>query len=293
MSEDSKSAVELLILGAGWTSTFLIPLLQQRGIKYAATTTTGRDGTYKFRFNPEDDTDTRKQMLDLPTAQSILITFPLKGKGQSKSLVKFYQDTHSLESIENHGSLASFQFVQLGSTGIFTIPGQSTWVTRHSAYDSADDRAVAEDELLGLDGCVLNLSGLWGGERNPKHWIERVAASKEMLGGKKSLHMVHGLDVSRGVIGVIGNWEKARGQRFILTDLMVYDWWSLILGYAGELDSENGDQKMEGRQIKWIGELMKEHAVKALPRSMDDLGRCYDSREFWESFKVMPVRSRI
>ncbi|KAF7951264.1 hypothetical protein EAE96_006587 [Botrytis aclada] len=292
-SKDSNSAVELLILGAGWTSTFLIPLLQQRGTKYAATTTTGRDGTYKFRFNPEDDTDTRKQMLDLPTAQSILITFPLKGKGQSKSLVKIYQDTHYLESIENHDSSASFHFIQLGSTGIFTIPGQSTWVTRHSSYDSTDDRAVAEDELLGLGGCVLNLSGLWGGERNPKHWIERVAGSKEMLGSKKSLHMVHGLDVSRGVVGVIGNWEKAKGQRFMLTDLMVYDWWSLILGYAGELDAENGDGKMEGRQIKWIGELMKEHDVKALPRSMDDLGRCYDSREFWETFEVMPVRSRI
>ncbi|KAK6592781.1 hypothetical protein H4I96_11379 [Botrytis cinerea] len=292
MSNDSKSAVELLILGAGWTSTFLIPLLQQKGIKYAATTTTGRDGTCKFRFNPEDDTDTQKQMLDLPAAQSILITFPLKGKGQAKSLVKFYHDTHSLEAFENYTS-PSFQFIQLGSSGIFTIPGQDTWVTRHSLYDTADDRAIAEDELLGLGGCVLNLSGLWGGERNPKYWIERVAASKVMLSGKKSLHMVHGLDVSRGVVGVIGNWEKARGQRFILTDLMVYDWWSLILGYAGELDAENGDGKMEGRQIKWIGELMKEHDVKALPRSMDDLGRCYDSREFWETFDVMPVRSRI
>ena len=213
-SNDSKSAVELLILGAGWTSTFLIPLLQQKGIKYAATTTTGRDGTCKFRFNPEDDTDTQKQMLDLPAAQSILITFPLKGKGQAKSLVKFYHDTHSLEAFENYTS-PSFQFIQLGSSGIFTIPGQDTWVTRHSLYDTADDRAIAEDELLGLGGCVLNLSGLWGGERNPKYWIERVAASKEMLSSKKSLHMVHGLDVSRGVVGVIGNWEKARGQRFV------------------------------------------------------------------------------
>lgn len=79
----------------------------------------------------------------------------------------------------------------------------------------------------------------------------------------------------------------------MLTDLMVYDWWSLILGYAGELDEENGDGKMEGRQIKWIGELMKENDVRALPRSSEDLGRCYDSREFWDTFGVMPVRSRV
>ncbi|KAF7852704.1 hypothetical protein EAF04_010899 [Stromatinia cepivora] len=292
MSRDSNSTVELLILGAGWTSTFLIPLLQQKGIKYAATTTSGRDGTYKFRFSLEDSDENRKQLCNVPTARSILITFPLKGKGQSRSLVEQYSDIHSTNSFGCNVNL-SFQFIQLGSTGIFDIPGQSKWVTRHSLYDIANDRAIAEDELLGLGGCVLNLSGLWGGERNAKHWIERVAGSKEMLNSKKSLHMIHGLDVSRGVVGVIGNWEKAKGQRFMLTDLMVYDWWALILGYAGEIDEETGDGKMEDRQIKWVGELMKENNVRALPRSMDDLGRCYDSREFWESFGVMPVRSRI
>ncbi|KAJ8058182.1 hypothetical protein OCU04_012381 [Sclerotinia nivalis] len=215
MSRDSDSTVELLILGAGWTSTFLVPLLQQKGIKYAATTTTGRDGTYKFRFNPEDSDGNRKQLRNVPTAKSILITFPLKGKGQSRSLVEQYSDAHSTNSFEGNVNVSSFQFIQLGSTGIFDIPGQSTWVNRHSLYDVANDRAIAEDELLGLGGCVLNLSGLWGGKRNAKHWIERVAGSKEILNSKKSLHMVHGLDVSRGVVGVICKWEKAKGQRFV------------------------------------------------------------------------------
>lgn len=150
-----------------------------------------------------------------------MITFPLKGEGQSRSIVEQYSDTHSYSSFEGHGDSSSFQFVQLGSTGIFTIPGQTTWVTRHSSYDVDNGRAVAEDELLQLGGCVLNLSGLWGGVRDPKHWIERVAGTKEMLSGKKSLHMVHGLDVSRGVVGVIRNWEKARGQRFVR---LLYSW---------------------------------------------------------------------
>ena len=66
-----------------------------------------------------------------------------------------------------------------------------------------------------------------------------------------------------------------------------------MLGYSGELNEETGDGKMVGRQIKWVGELMKEKNVKALPRSMEELGRCYDSREFWETFGVMPVKSRI
>ncbi|ESZ93913.1 hypothetical protein SBOR_5706 [Sclerotinia borealis F-4128] len=304
-SKDSNAIVDILILGAGWTSTFLIPLLQQKGIKYAATTTTGRDGTHQFRFDPENGDENREQLRKLPFSKNVLITFPLKGKGQSRLLVEGYSDTHSSHSSnslslgdddddndENKNS-TPFHFIQLGSSGIFTIPGQSTWVTRHSSYDITDDRAIAEDELRELGGCVLNLSGLWGRERHPKHWLERVARTKDMLGAKKSLHMVHGLDVSRGLLAVFACWEKGMGQRFVLTDLMVYDWWCLILGYAGELDEESGDGKMEGRQIKWVGELMMENNVRALPRSMEDLGRCYDSREFWDTFDVMPVRSRI
>lgn len=75
-------------------------------------------------------------------------------------------------------------------------------MNRHSGYDKANARAVAEDELLGLGGCVLNLSGLWGGERHPRNWIGRVAGTKEMLRGKGSLHMIHGVDVARAVVAV-------------------------------------------------------------------------------------------
>jgi len=63
---------------------------------------------------------------------------------------------------------------------------------------------MAEDELLELGGCVLNLSGLWGGERNVRHWVDRVASTKEMLKSKKSLHMVHGEDVA-GVLSACTN----------------------------------------------------------------------------------------
>lgn len=75
----------------------------------------------------------------------------------------------------------------------------------------------------------------------------------------------------------------------MLTDLFVYDWWSLILGLAGEVD---GDGK-ERKQIQWVGELMDEQNIKALPRSMEVLGRCYDTREFWTTFGLMPGRARI
>ncbi|PMD29675.1 hypothetical protein L207DRAFT_444955 [Hyaloscypha variabilis F] len=282
--------VDLLILGAGWTSTFLIPLLTKEKITYAATTTTGRDGTYKFKFSepssPSEEEEDLHQYAALPAAKTILITFPIKSASGTRLLVDSFTKTHEKDN-------KPYQWIQLGSTGIWSIDGQETWVTRHSEYDRKDVRAVAEDALLEIDGCVLNLSGLWGGERKVKHWVDRVAATKEMLSGKMSLHMIHGEDVARGIIAVHKKFDAAKGQRFMLTDLFVYDWWSLLLGYCGEIDVGNGNDERAKKQIKWIGELMEETGVRALPRSMEILGRCYDTREFWTTFGLMPTRARL
>jgi hypothetical protein len=192
----------MLILGAGWTSTFLIPLLTRHHIPYSATTTTGRNGTLKFIFDPASDSP--KPYKILPAAHSILITFPLTGNGQSAKLLKLYGDTHLA---------ARPNWIQLGSAGIFAIPEQTLWVTRRSKYNKADARAIAEDELLGLGGCVLNLSGLWGGERQARNWIGRVAGTKEQLSGKTSLHMVHGVDVARGIVAV--STAFTAGERWV------------------------------------------------------------------------------
>lgn len=141
----------------------------------------------------------------------MLITFPLKGASQTQALVDAYVQSHASFS----GLKTSFNFVQLGSTGIWTIPEQEPWVTRHSRYDVADARAQAEDELLRRGGAVVNLAGLWGGQRNAVHWIDRVAGTKEILKGKGSLHMVHGVDVARAIVAVHRNFGKAEGQRWV------------------------------------------------------------------------------
>lgn len=62
---------------------------------------------------------------------------------------------------------------------------------------------------------MLNLSGLWGGMRQPKNWIDRVASTKEKLKEKASLHMVHGQDVARGIVAVHRNFSLAQGERFV------------------------------------------------------------------------------
>lgn len=211
------SSVDILILGAGWTSTFLIPLLTKADLSYAATTTTGRGGTYKFKFEYDENSevaleDNPEQYAALPVAKTVLITFPLKGKNQSTHLVTSY--------VKNHDSKKdSYQFIQLGSSGIFTVENQSLWVTRHSTYNKSNPRAVAEDELLKLGGSALNLSGLWGGSRQPKNWIDRVAATKDQLKDKTSLHLIHGEDVARAIVAVHHKFSSAKGQRFVRHDV--------------------------------------------------------------------------
>jgi hypothetical protein len=147
-------SVDLLILGAGWTSHFLIPLFKDESISFAATATTGHDLTIPFKFDLGSIDTTPYQQL--PSAKTVLVTFPLKGLGQSKLLTSLYRSVHGN---------ANF-WIQLGSTGIFTAPH---WDNYSSPYDTTDVRAIAEDEPRDLGGCVLNLAGRYGGERDPKN----------------------------------------------------------------------------------------------------------------------------
>ena len=59
----------------------------------------------------------------------------------------------------------------------------------------------------------MNLSGLFGGERNPRNWVQRVAKTKETLKGKASLHLIHGEDIARGIIAVVEDFTK--GERWV------------------------------------------------------------------------------
>jgi hypothetical protein len=271
----------LLILGAGWTSTFLIPQLTSLSIPHAATSTTGRDSTIKFVFDPHS-TDLNPYK-SLPAASLILITFPLKGPNQSTLLTSSYTATHL-------GTTP--HFLQLGSTGIFTAPH---WNTSTSPYDTTNPRAIAEDELLSLGGCVLNLAGLYGGSRDPRHWLTRVATNKEQVRGKKALHMIHGEDVARAVIAVYRGFTP--GKRWLVADLHVYDWWDLFVEWGVEAEErrvEGGGEEGEKLEYrKWVLECMEEDGVRALPRETGSLGRILDSRDFWLHFKTWPSQGSI
>lgn len=104
--------VEILILGAGWTSTFLIPICQESHISYAATTRSGSSSTIKFEF--DEDSENAAPYKLLPDANTVVITFPINKSGASERLVRLYKDTRSQAGCET-------AFIQLGSTSIWDV----------------------------------------------------------------------------------------------------------------------------------------------------------------------------
>ncbi|KAI0410891.1 hypothetical protein F5X98DRAFT_74422 [Xylaria grammica] len=284
-STSKQGTVSLLILGAGWTSTFLIPLLKREGIKHAATTTNGRNGTIPFRFDPCSDDNSPFEAL--PAAKTVLVTFPLKGEGQAARLVSAYAATHP--------GAQEVRYIQLGVTSIWTAPH---WQDENSPYDAANPRAAAEDELMRrAPAAVLSLAGLYGADRQPRNWVHRVVASKDDLRAKGALHVVHGEDVARAVVALHRKFTPSK--RWILCDMHVYDWWDLVqdwamqsLKAAPETVSE-AEMARQSDLLAWVGELMVEGDVRALPRDTSSVGRRLDGRGFWAFMGIWPTQGRI
>lgn len=116
-------AVDLLMLGSGWTAQFLVPLLKKENVSFARTTRQGQDGSIEFDFDPAG-LDI-KPFANLPLAKFIVVVFPLKGNNTSRKLVDFY--------IKTHLGSAPF-FLQLGSSGIWKV---STHLLPHKIYSTA------------------------------------------------------------------------------------------------------------------------------------------------------------
>ena len=112
--------VEVLIIGAGWTSDFLIPLLRGEGISCSATTRDGRPRnglrTIPFVFDENDTSDESGPFSNLPYADTVIITFPIKKQGASTRFLTLWEKSHP--PLQDS---AEVLFVQLGSTGIYDV----------------------------------------------------------------------------------------------------------------------------------------------------------------------------
>ena len=120
--------------------------------------------------------------------------------------------------------------------------------------------------------------------------------------------MIHGLDVARAILAVHAEFSKAQGQRWIITDWRVYDWWDIASAwgtyYMPGSDEPPGNklsnaaftsEGVEDRvpHARWVRELMQEFGVRALPRNVEALGCVFDSRDFWSTLDHSPIKARL
>jgi hypothetical protein len=265
---------DILVLGKGFTGTYLFNLAQTRGLQVAATTTSGRDATIRFEFDPLNPS--LEAFSRLPRAKTLVVTFPLSKAQGTAAMMDTYHKTHLID-----GEALKPQWILLGSTRPWSKPSPGkTWITVHDPIDPQSDplRMEAEQEFLNRKGCVLNLAGLWGGPRQPRNWLKMVAASKDSVSKKTSVHLIHGEDVAHAVLAVHDHFTP--GKRWLLTDERVYDWFDLIYAWGSE------------QQRQWVQELMEEQGIPGLPRSVNQLKRALSSRDFWEHFKLSPLYGR-
>lgn len=281
----ATDVVDVLILGAGWTSQFLVPLLESENIAYALSTPQGTlnkfctgkyDDSKIVAFHLSSDDSDEAEYATLPTATTVIVTFPLKDKSPAKKLVETYNRVHA--------GFIQTQWILLGSSSVYEGKGSHD---RHSQVKDTP-RSVAEEEMLKLGGVVLNLAGLWGAERLPQGWPKRAITSKQQLKEKGSLHLIHGEDVARACLAVHKRFYS--GERYLITDTKSYDWWALINSWLPALEAENAAAGGALRYREWLAELLREEKVMSLPRPPEQLGRLLDSREFWKTMGLAPLR---
>lgn len=111
-----RMSIQVLVLGAGWTSTFVKELCDKSSLSYAGTTRTGRDSTIEFVFDADSDDPT--PYTALPNARTIVITFPITKKGASERLVKLYSESRGQGVIVGQERT---RFIQLGTTSIWDV----------------------------------------------------------------------------------------------------------------------------------------------------------------------------
>lgn len=303
--------VDLLLLGSGWTSAWLLPQLFSEDIAFAYTNRSGIKpdwlaipGSKPIKWVCPSSGDSRihwrRSFKDFPIARLVVVILPLADEVVARELVASY----SAHVNEKGASTADRpKWCILGSTGAYG-KGQFNENPTPSVLSS---RSTAESVLLTTyptDITVLSLAGLYGGDtRHPLNWLAKVASDEAKLAAKTSLHLVHGKDVAEAVLGVWGkvgrpDWGRTDtsfwGKRWIVTDGCTYDWWKLAI----ELPPAGTEEQT--KYAEWVRILQKAHKVSSLPRSFAEtnggaqsyqyLDRTLSSKSFWDAVGRSPTK---
>ncbi|KAI7851589.1 hypothetical protein BDC45DRAFT_445264 [Circinella umbellata] len=275
-SQKISTEIPILILGLGWTGHFLVELLSQLHIGYAATTRHQTSGTIQWELPQDNNKCTQVDVSNLPRAQTVLITFPVLSQVCMTALINSYESKYGGKT----------QWVLLSSTRPFS--GNPS--DRHGPIDSSKDtsgRMNGEYVILKRGGTVLHLSGLWGAQRQPRNWVPRFATEQAIRGKllARQLHLIHGKDVARAILSIHQQFDKAIGERWIATDGGCSDWIQLFLAWGSEEQIKTARDLVNNDSVcrQTLGDGSLEDIV-ARGGVMSRL----DSRDFWNTFQLHP-----
>ncbi|KAJ2608734.1 hypothetical protein H4S08_004335 [Coemansia sp. RSA 1365] len=275
--------LQVLILGRGFVGKYLTDILEKTGINYASTTTDGRDGTIKWRFSDKDDgSDT--QTSTLPFAETVVVTFPLMGSAAARRLVESYtrRDRHAVFG----SNKATPRWIYLGSTRAFKERPSNRYTIPDVIAGGA--RLEAEEYMINnFGGSVLNLAGLWGGERVPSGW-GRFYTTKEKLRGRledRSLHLLHGADAARAIWAVIvSNNKSTLAGRWLVSDARVYD----ILYTTIQDDRLRGFLRALLEEDEEVRKLLNANTIEEVVMGESAVTKRIDSSHFWRDYEIEP-----
>ena len=119
--------MDLLLLGSGWTGSFVLPIAADAGITTASTSRAGGNGTIAWEFDPTSDDASNFTVL--PDAKTVLIIFPVYEEGGIERLVRGYLSSRTArqrsgyydEKVDCCMDSIDTRFILLGSTGIYNV----------------------------------------------------------------------------------------------------------------------------------------------------------------------------
>lgn len=240
----------LIILGAGYTARFLLPLASRH---YSQLLATSRDPDRHLRHLAPGqrirfDLTKNKTWKNIPAETDLLWCFP----AAPPALVKRFAATLAVPSR---------RLVVLGSTSAYDVGASReyppAWIDESAPTDLTKPRVQGE-ELLRTDcgAIVLRVAGIYGPGRNPLDWIRtgRVAPSR------KYVNLVHVQDLAKICLATLAHGKA--GEVYNVSDGTPRTWREIchtarerwgISSIAEKEDAAPGKRIANGKLLKEIG----------------------------------------
>lgn len=185
----------ILLLGYGFTSKYLKIYLEQRGYNVFSTSRTNKDLIY---FDLEDENSYE----NIKDNYNIIWTFPAKPLDKVK---KVYDSLNTSKIIIVFGTTSSY--IQ-----------EDIEITEESKLDISKERVQGELFLHNKGTNLVNLSGIYGNERNPYNWLNRGLIKNS----NKLVNLIHIDDICKFTNLLLEN--NINNEIFNLSDGKPYLW---------------------------------------------------------------------